>query len=99
MDSSFVKLATDTEVDQYAFFALFIVQYILWFYISMADMFPVNIVQSFDNLVDDTFEFLCLMAKLPLHLKIQFHWDSGMADNPLPVNKFPSTCQNKTPCT
>lgn len=39
----------------------------------MADMFPVNIVQSFDNLVDDTFEFLCLMAKLPLHLKIQFH--------------------------
>ena len=54
-DSSWEGLLGYSEVDKFDMFIFFIIEYILWFDISMADVFVMNIDDSLDELPYDLF--------------------------------------------
>lgn len=56
--SSLFNLFADSKVNQLNTLFVFVIEYIFWFDIAMADLFLVNIPQGYQHLENDAFEFI-----------------------------------------
>lgn len=97
MAAPFKKLTAHPKVNKNAPFILPIIQYILWLDVSVADMSFMNVLDGFNDLINDFFQFLSLVSQLPLHSGFANRPSSDKASSPSLKGMFPSPRRNRRP--